>query len=101
MLRLDQSGFLVAISNSESDVLFIADSISTGTVRFSPFTTYIEDTIAKKYFGFFFFTFRNRNLTGLKASQSAGPRRSLPLCSFLPASKFFILTFLMSNFVQY
>lgn len=35
------------ISGSKLDVIFIADSVSTGTVRFSSYTTYKEDTIAK------------------------------------------------------
>ena len=46
--------FLVAISNSKLDMLFIADSISTGTVRVSPFTTYKGDIIAKKNFVIFY-----------------------------------------------
>jgi len=35
-------------------MLFIADSISTGTVRVSPFTTYKGDIIAKKNFVIFY-----------------------------------------------
>lgn len=42
--------FLVAISSSKLDMLFIADSVSSGTVRFSPFTTYKGDRyLCKKY----------------------------------------------------
>lgn len=41
--------FLVVISNSKLDVIFITDSISTATMRLLSNTTYKEDTIAKKY----------------------------------------------------
>lgn len=41
--------FLVVISNSKLDVIFIADSVSTATVRLLSYATYNEDTIAKKY----------------------------------------------------
>lgn len=36
------------ISNSKLDVIFISDSVSTAMMRLSSYTTYREDTIAKK-----------------------------------------------------
>lgn len=40
--------FLVEISNSKLDVVFIADSVSTSIVKLSSYTTYKEDTSTKK-----------------------------------------------------
>lgn len=63
--------FLVEISNSKLDVVFITDSVSTAIVGLSSYTTYKEDTSTKKK-PVLLFTFRNRNFTVLRTSQSAG-----------------------------